>query len=128
MAAISNGTVLARREDAGEVMQLALMEGEEGAFILCRTEGEQTLEVYDSPWHVGGIFVGEGNLSALHQMLAGPLGDSDAPLADLLRAAFATPRVQFSDLLDLLDAASIPYEYRAFAPNKALFRPSTPAA
>jgi hypothetical protein len=128
MAAISNGTVLVRRECAGEVMQLALMECEEGAFILCRTEGEQTLEAYDSPWHVGGVFVGEGNLAALRQMLAGPLGNPNVPLADLLRTAFATPRVQFSDLLDLLDVASIPYEYRAFAPNKALFRPSNCAA
>ena len=128
MAATSNGTVLVRRERAGEVMQLALMEGKEGALVLCRTEGEQTLEVYDSPWHVGGVFVGEGSLSALRQMLAGPLGSPAAPLADLLRAAFATPAVQFSDLLDLLDAASIPYEYRAFAPNQALFRPSVPAA
>ena len=120
--------VIADRERAGEVTQLALLSRREGALVLCRSEGELTQEIFDAPWHVGCAFVAAEHLTSLSWALCGPLGDGDGTVAGALRRMFADPEVQFSDLLDLMDSAGVPYEYRAFAPDKAVFRPRESAA
>ena len=119
--------VIANRERAGEVTQLALVSHREGALVLCRSEGELTQEIFDVPWHVGCAFVAAEHLAALNEALCGPLrGGED--MGDALRLMFSDPEVQFSDLLDLMDSVGVPYEYRAFAPDKAVFRPRESAA
>ncbi len=129
LAEVSSGCeVIARHERVGEDVQFALLERWEGSLILCRSEGELTKEIFDAPWHVGAVFVDKERLSCLCRLLAGPLGDGGASLGALLRGALAEENVQFSDLLDLMDAADIPYEYRAFVPDMALFRPERGAA
>ncbi len=129
LAEASSGCeVIARHERAGEVVQFALLERREGSLILCRSEGELTKEIFDAPWHVGAVFVDKEQLSGLCRLLAGPLSDGGASLGALLRGVLAEENVQFSDLLDLMDAADIPYEYRAFVPDMALFRPERGAA
>ncbi len=120
--------VIANRERAGEVTQLALLSRREGALVLCRSEGELTQEIFDVPWHVGCAFVAAEHLAALSGVLCGPLSDGSETMGDALRLMFSDPEVQFSDFLDLMDSAGIPYEYRAFAPDKAVFRPRETAA
>lgn len=119
--------VIASREGAGEVTQLALVSRREGALVLCRSEGELTQELFDVPWHVGCAFVAAEHLAALNVALCGSLCGGET-IGDALRLMFSDPEVQFSDLLDLMDSVGVPYEYRAFAPDKAVFRPRESAA
>ncbi len=120
--------VVVRRERAGEVTQLALLTRREGALIACRSEGELTQEIFDVAWHVSCVFVVSEHLLALQRLLCGPLGEGAESLVGALRILFSDAEVQFSDLLDLMDAAGIPYEYRALAPNAAIFRPRVAVA
>lgn len=115
-------TVLARRCTSRETVQMGLVEKPEGVLVVCRTEGDTTLDVYDAPWHVGCACVTAQNLPALIEVLAGPLPSVEKTLPALLTALFADDEVQFSDLLDILDAAKVPYAYRAFGPDATAFR------
>lgn len=120
--------VFAERGGACESMQLVLLERREGALVFARTEGEVTQQAFDAPWHIAAAFVPREHLFALRQLLAGPLNDCEVRLGTLLRILFEDEEVMFTDLLDLMDAAGIPFEFRAFGPNKALFRPGEVAA
>lgn len=119
---------VARWEDPRECREIVAAGLPAGVVLACVTQGELTAELYDAPWHVGCACVRGEHVPALVRLLGGPCGDGAGEAGDLSRVAeaasafFASEEVYFSDALDALDAAHIPYSYRDYTSYAALFR------
>lgn len=123
-AASDTPSLLVTRESPIERWQLYAASDDSGVRIYCATNGENTLDIFGSPWHVSCATISSAHTADLLRALNGPLGIYKSLEAGL-RGLFADEDICFSDLLDLLDGHKVPYAYASHAEQGILFRPAT---
>ena len=96
-----------RWEDADELGEVALAASDDAVRVYLLCSGECVREAYGTAWHVGCVALATGAAERLSKLLGG----SGSLQSDL--AAFVRDGAWLPELLDVLDDAGIPYEYRS---------------
>ena len=97
-------------ERGGDQRIVALERGSASALVLYGTRGEQTRGAFDSDWRISCVRVAEEHVPAAASVLLG-MALAGVSLEEALASFFSDGRAEFSDLLDLMDAAGVPYAY-----------------
>ena len=105
------GSVLIDNEERRGDLVAAAMDCHAGRIrVAYGTRGETTRDAFGSPWRVSFVSVAEKDANLLAGLLSGPCVEV-ASLGSALRGFFSNEEVQLSDLMDVMDAAGIVYEY-----------------